>query len=192
MAEIWEGPTMIRLRASISNGYIDPICRGAACGFVRETERLFGADAYFRCDFDKEYGLQAGGTTLVCTFGWSYPECWGVWSDGNKATLELDIQDKQSTDIKLHLLCRGVERDGYKSPVVRIQANGFDLKCSDFDDALTDQFAWRSLTISSGISSGSRLEISFVIDGPLSPSLWGSPDGRQLGIAVSAFKLTRG
>ena len=177
---------MVRLRTSISDGYIDPICRSAACGFVRDTERLFGSDAYFRCDLDKEYGLQTGGITHICSSGWSYPEYWGVWSDGDRAKLELELRERPSTDIRLHMHCRGVGCDGYRSPTVRIRANGSDLECWEID-----QFAWRSVTIPAHIFSDSRLEISFLIDGPLSPSLWGSPDVRQLGIGISTLKLTR-
>ena len=192
MAEIWEGPLMVRLRTSISAGYIDPICRSAACGFVRDTERLFGSDAYFRCDLDQEYGLQAVGITHIYSSGWSYPEYWGVWSDGDRAKLELDLREKPSADVWLHIRCRGIGHHGYRSPTVRIQGNGADLECWEFNrGAATDQLAWRSVTIPARIFSESRLEISFLIDGPLSPSLWGSPDVRQLGIGISTLKLTR-
>jgi hypothetical protein len=193
MAEIWEGPVMVRLRTSISDGYIDPICRNAACGFVRDTERLYGSDAYFRYDLDKEYGLQAGEITHICSSGWSYPEYWGVWSDGDRAKLELDLREKPSTDIRLYIHCRSVGHDGYRSPIVRIQVNGSDLGCWEFNCvAATDQLSWRSVTIPARIFADSRLQISFLIDGPLSPSLWGALDVRQLGIGISTLKLTTG
>lgn len=187
--EIWEGPAMVRLRAAISAGRIDPICRNAACNFVRDTERHLALHG----GLDSKYELRIGGTTHICSSGWSDPEYWGVWSDGDEAKLELDLREKSSSDIRLNVYSRIVQHEGYRSPTIRIQANGADLEYSEFNSVpVTDELAWRSVTIPARIFCDGKLEISFLIDRPLTPSTWGSPDLRQLGIAISSLKLTKG
>jgi hypothetical protein len=195
MDEIWNGPLMRRLRASISDGYVDPVCKNAACHYVKDMERLFGQDAYYRLELDKEYRFSLGGRTEICSSGWSYPELWGIWSDGEKATLALEFREKPASDFELSALCRGSGREGYPypSPSVQLQINGRKLARWDFDHpSPTAEFSWRSVTIPTSVVRGSKLEVCLLIDRPLCPSILGwSSDSRRLGIGIAAIKLSQ-
>lgn len=115
--ELWNGPDMVRLRGAIRDGFVDRICRGAGCSFVRDTEKAFGVEAYdYRCRVDEEISLRADGRTEHCVAGWSRPEKWGVWSDGHKATLLLDLDRRPSPDLRIELLCRGLATSATQSP----------------------------------------------------------------------------
>ena len=191
--QIWNGPTMVRLRGAIRDGYVDRVCRNAGCWFVRETERAFGVDAYdYRCEIDTQVNLSKDGRTDHCVDGWSEPEDWGVWSEGEVATLLLDLPEKPSGDLQLDFLCRAVGHERYPSSFVRVRVNGCDVERWEFRYPDSTEYSeWRTIDVRFGLIEARRLEVRFVIERPLSPRLWGRDDGRLLGVGLSAFKIRR-
>jgi hypothetical protein len=193
--EIWNGDLLIRLRGAIHDGYIDPICRNAACPFVRDTEAAFGPEAYkLPCELDKKYIISDVGSGInFCSSGWSIPEYWGVWSDGKKATLDLAIATDESADLLLGVLCRGVGHKDYLPPEIQVEVNGHELDRWKFryPDDTEEASVWKTTTIPGRIASDHHLEVSFVIELPLSPTLWMAEDLRQLGIGISALVVSR-
>jgi hypothetical protein len=192
--EIWNGELMVRLRGAIRDGYIDPICRNAACTFVHDTVNEFGLDSYdFRCQLETEYtGLDLIGHRHFCFSGWSLPEHWGVWSDGGKAKLYLDLQPKPPNDLCLNILCKGVGTKEYPACYVGIEINGRELDRWKFRyPKSTDGFVWKTAIIPASILGDSLLEVCFLIERPLSPKLWNVDDKRELGIGISGLKVTR-
>lgn len=190
--QIWNGPTMVRLRGAIRDGYVDRVCRNAGCWFVRETERTFGVDAYdYRCEIDTEVSLRKDGRPDHCVEGWWEPEDWGVWSKGEAATLLLDLAEKPSTDLQLEILCRAVGHERFPCSSVRLQVNGHELEHWEFryPDS-TEQSVWRGIHIPVDVVGTRRLEVRFLVEKPVSPSSWGkNDDERILGVGLSALKL---
>jgi hypothetical protein len=193
MDEIWNGPSMQRLRDSVRDGYVDPICQNAACNFVRETQRVFGRNAYFRCELEREYRLEPAEKALrLCAFGWSYPEQWGLWSAGERAGLNLECQWDHSRQLQMHILCRGAGYVGHSSTASRLLVNDHELGYWEFSgESWTDQLSWRSVAIPGSIVAGPEIEVNFVIERPFSPSQAGLPDIRELGIGIAAIRLSQ-
>jgi hypothetical protein len=193
--EIWNGDLLIRLRGAIHDGHIDPICRHAACSFVRDTEATFGGEAYkYPCELGKKYIISDIGSGInFCSSGWSDPEYWGVWSDGEKATLDLAIATEEVTDLVLRVLCRGVGHKDHPSPEIRVEVNDQELDRWKFryPDDTEEASVWKAATIPARIAGGRHLEVRFVIEQPLSPALWMAEDLRQLGIGISALVVSR-
>jgi len=193
--EIWNGDLLIRLRGAIHDGHIDPICRHAACPFVRDTEAALGAEAYrFPCELDKKYVISDIGSGInFCSSGWAHPEYWGVWSDGDKATLDLAVATEKSADLLLSVLCRAIGHEGYPPPEIQVEVNGHQLNRWKFryPDDLAEAAVWKTTTIPAPIAGGQHLEVCFVIERPLSPTLWMAQDIRQMGIGISALVVSR-
>jgi hypothetical protein len=169
--DIWNGPTMVRLRSSIRDGYIDRVCRNAGCKYVRDTESTFGRDAYdFRCESDTEISLCESGGTKHCFSGWSPPEHWGVWSEGEVALLLVDLPERPISDLQLDILCRGVGHEHLRS-VVHVEVNGREMDCWHFcyPDS-TEQSAYRTIDIPVELMESNRVEVRFLIERPLCPS----------------------
>jgi hypothetical protein len=189
--EVWNGPDMIRLRRSILNGYIDRVCRHAGCKYVRDTEKAFGVDAYdLRCPIDEEVDLRANGRTDHLISGWSYPEYWGVWSEGETASLLLDLPERPSVDLRLEVLCRGAGHEQFPVSFIGVQVNGHHVDRWEFRyPETTDQSVWRTIGIQAELMVTDRIDLQFLIERPLLPALWGIEDGRLLGIGLSALRI---
>jgi len=193
--EIWNGDLLVRLRGAIRDGHIDPICRHAACPFVQDTEAAFGPDAYrFPCKLNKEYIVSdVGSGRNFCSAGWSTPEYWGAWSDGERATLDLFMDKSESADLILRVLCRCIGHENYPPPKIQIEVNGHKLDQWQFryPEETEEAAVWKAMTIPADIASGPNLEICFIVEKPVSPVLWGGKDVRQLGIGISALVVNR-
>jgi radical SAM protein with 4Fe4S-binding SPASM domain len=190
--DVWNGSTMARLRRSIRDGHIDPVCRNAGCKYVQDTEEAFGLDSYdFRCHLDTEINLCEAGRTDHCYSGWYAPEYWGIWSKGKEAILLLDCAQIPIADLQLDILCRGAGYEDYCS-AVRVEVNGHEVDCWQFyyPDS-TEQSTWRTLDIPAELMQSNRIQVRFLIDAPVLPKLWGCDDGRLLGIGVSKVKVRR-
>jgi hypothetical protein len=190
--QIWNGPDMVRLRGAIRDGYIDRICRGAGCSFVQDTVQAFGAEAFddYRCCFDQEINLRASGRTEHCVSGWSRREEWGVWSDGHKATLLLDLEQRPTSDIRVELLCRGAGHERHPTVSIGIEVNNAPIDRWEFHyPESTERSVWRHLIVPADLVPTRRLAFGFVIAGPIRPSALDIPDDRLLGIGLSAVRV---
>jgi hypothetical protein len=191
VGEVWNGPDMIRLRRSIVDGYIDRVCRHAGCKFVRDTEKAFGADAYdFRCPLNEEVSLRDNGRPDHCLAGWSVPESWGIWSEGETATVILDLAEKPTANFRLEILCRGAGCEHIPMSFVGVRINGRQLDRWEFN--FPDTFKeshWRVIQVPAELVASSRVELQFLIESPMSPRLWGREDSRLIGIGLSALRV---
>jgi hypothetical protein len=193
--EIWNGDLLIRLRGAIRDGHIDPICRHAACAFVQDTEAAFGADAYkFPCELDKRYVVSdVGSGRNFCSSGWSDPEYWGVWSDGERATLDLVMAEHETADLLLNVLCRAIGNKDHPPPEIRVKVNGHELDRWKFryPEDIEEAAVWKTTIIPAHIGAPRHLDVCFIVERPLSPALWMGEDVRQLGIGISALVVSR-
>lgn len=60
----------------------------------------------------------------VLKSGWSQPEDWGTWSDGPKATLEIELAEPHSGDLDLEIIFRHFVASKTQSRRVEISVNG--------------------------------------------------------------------
>lgn len=189
--EVWNGPDLVRLRRSILDGYIDRVCRNSGCQFVRDTERSFGVEAYdLRCPFNEEISLRDTGRPDHCVSGWSGPEHWGVWSEGKKATILLDLTGKPGVDFKVEILCRGAGHEKFPESSVGVRVNGRQADRLDFRYPDTiEESRWRAIHVLASDMTTNRVNLEFSIETPLSPKLWGRDDNRLIGIGLSALRV---
>jgi MoaA/NifB/PqqE/SkfB family radical SAM enzyme len=142
----------------------------------------------FKCELDREISL-CEGRSDHCYFGWHPAEHWGVWSAGRLAALLLVLPEKPVNDLQLDILCRGAGNEHFR-PVVRVEVNGREMHCWYFyyPDSI-EQSIWRTVDVPTELMTNNRVEVRFCIETPFSPKLWGTDDGRLLGVAVSALTV---
>lgn len=191
LEEVWNGPQMVRLRGAIHQGFIDPVCKGASCTFVRDTERLYGIDAYdFRFGLGSEIITSECGCSRHFVDGWALAEPWGIWSEGKRARLIFDLDRVPASGVRIELFCRSLLNQDHPRQAVTISVNGVEqgvwsFKCSD----RSDYFVWRTIDVGSDILVNNRMELEIDIDNPISPKTYGIDDGRHLGLAVAAVRI---
>lgn len=190
--EVWNGAKMVRLRGSILAGYVDPICKGASCHYVRDTEKEFGAKSYdYRYELDTNVVVCDAGEMRHCVSGWAEAHDWGVWSDGPEAVLRLDLVGTLRPRFCLHVLCRGAGSEISPVRTVRVLLNGHALSIWRFQyPNETNQAVWKVAPVPPDAMISRQVEIRFLIDEPVSPQLWGINYGRLIGIGLSGFKVT--
>jgi MoaA/NifB/PqqE/SkfB family radical SAM enzyme len=185
---LWNNPLYRRLRGAIRDGYVDPICRNAACAFVRETERLFGRQAY---DFRLEIGVgYLEDVTRFCQSGWHVEEWWGVWSVENVATLTLDIAGNTAQPLRLDVRFRPAGNAAHPPSPVRVLLNGVLVgrwESSHPED--TEEPRWRGFDLPPQAVTAGTAELRFEIDDLFPARLDNPSDPRMLGIGLCGLKI---
>jgi len=190
--DMWNGHEMVRLRGSIRDGYIDQVCQNAPCHFVRDTEQAFGVYAYdFRIPVDTEVMVNDKSEIANCVSGWSNPEPWGRWTEGQEAKLRFDLGDDFTGACRLQLFCRaaGHELSPERSIKALVGNREIESWLFSYPEEMEGTY-WRSLDISADAISGGKIEVLLRIENPVSPRSWGVDDGRMLGLGVSAIKVS--
>jgi hypothetical protein len=120
----------------------------------------------------------AKNKSIYQTIGWSFPEEWGTWTDGEKAGLTMIVDG--ADDLFLHL---NISYIFYNAPidvyVNNVLAGGYEFVIGD-----------NVIPISKEIRQDKQLKIQFEFKDPKSPEETGhSGDTRKLGIGVSSFYI---
>lgn len=119
--------------------------------------------------------------------GWSWPEPWGTWSDGERATLNFHFGKAPDRALKLEVMARGLVHRSHPETRVNVIVNGnrqasWVLASCRFTKLATKIPAEQ-------LSNGSCL-ITFEITSPVSPAKLGlSADQRNLGIGIARLVL---
>ena len=189
LEHVWNGPVMRQLRGAIRDGFVHPFCRGAACCFAYQTERLFGLDAYdLRYDCGTLVDFQGGedGWRFLVD-GWSAPEGWGVWSDGPSASIVFNLASRPGCALKLSAEGFGFCVKGHRRADVELVVGGKLLARWRF--FLVRKAVRRSLIIPVELVS-TQIKVTFRIMNPEAPSVLGlSKDRRLLGLALQRLWL---
>ena len=121
-----------------------------------------------------------GSASALLRGGWSFSEPWGVWSDGQVATVQLPLPRWKRVHALVRCQAYGAKEFNPKS-IVRVRRNGVEIA-----EWVFDQFAEPNdyeLDLTAGDESSALLE--FLVENPVAPSeLGGSSDDRQLGIGL--------
>jgi hypothetical protein len=121
--------------------------------------------------------------------GWSAPESWGVWSNGDRAELSIGLDGKPDGDVRIDL-----EAEGFVAPprldrqVVRVSVNGTSIGELNFDH----RTALGTLIVPQNvIAQRNPIEIVFDIESPGAPAEYGlGSDPRKLGLALRLLTLS--
>lgn len=128
--------------------------------------------------------------------GWSQPEDWGVWSDGDQAELHLKLQQRPGCKVDLRFeVAAYVPRDGWDQ-VVDIEVNGkhhdtWYFVHKDFRAFIVPRWL-RNVAVGSRDGSAG-IDILFRLRSARSPvSLGIGEDARALGIGLSSLSIVPG
>jgi hypothetical protein len=127
--------------------------------------------------------------------GWGETEPWGVWTIGHRADLKLLLKADPGGPFILKALVCAFVTEVHPRICVRVSADGLEITEWSFDlnDQHADRPRWCNATIPACTDNQreSPLEISFVIDAPVSPLTLGlSADPRILGLGLSKLTAT--
>jgi len=189
LEQVWNGPVMRQLRGAIRDGFVHPVCRGAACSFAYQTECQFGLDAYdlrYDCGARVDFRSGENGWRFLVD-GWSAPERWGVWSDGPSASIAFNLSSRPSCALRLSAEAIGFCVKGHRRTDVEVEVSGNLLARWRF--LLVPKAIRRSLVIPVELVS-TQIKVTFRITNPVAPNALGlSKDGRLLGLGLRRLWL---
>lgn len=124
--------------------------------------------------------------------GWSSPEPWGVWSEGSKAIVVLQLADAPPAGLELSILLNGFTPPSSPTREVSVSINGAEPVHLVIDQG-EPQRAVRLPIDQSGAAETGMVRVEFLISNPISPSQAGlSADGRNLGIGLVSMRVEPG
>jgi hypothetical protein len=128
----------------------------------------------------------AGGGARLCSFGWSAPEEWGVWSDGPLATLLMDIAGADGQRLRLRLDAMAFVPNPLRPLRISVSARPggpiTELSLPESPQAPI------MLDMPAGCWGRGPMELVFRLHDPCSPRDLGlSEDGRRLGLGLRAL-----
>jgi phosphoglycerol transferase len=149
-------------------------------------------------DFPYEYDSEvefntAGNSSMYIQNGWSNSEVWGRWTEAREAklTIPLDVKTLES-DSKLTLTAEIQAFVSAKHPYQSfvLKANGIQIGNGVF--RLGEEAHEISAVIPSSLARvKSPLEITFLLENPISPAKLGmSEDRRMLGIGLRRLRIS--
>ncbi|UUY09034.1 glycosyltransferase [Pseudomonas sp. J452] len=130
-----------------------------------------------------------GNATAFQGPGWSYPESWGTWTDGNKAELHLRLENTPEHDLLLTFEGQCFLTDTRSSQRVDIYMADTCIGAWHFDPSNNDGKHQCRIPGNSFISK--HLTLRFQLPDARSPASLGvSSDTRRLGLALLTLSLS--
>jgi hypothetical protein len=125
--------------------------------------------------------------------GWSAPEAWGLWSDGERSVIRFEADLDSGSGYVLRIKSAGYVVPLRDSLLVNVKINGQPVKeilYTTTNQMRTDSFPISPAILSSALRKG-EIEVVFEINNPISPKILGeSEDSRRLGLGLISFELT--
>lgn len=121
--------------------------------------------------------------------GWSWPEEWGVWSDGVAATLRMPLAQPLEQDCLLEVFAQGFTQPHHPVTDVELLVNGRRLGSLRFEHGAAAPSC--VLALPADLLQGRPcLDVGFVVPQPGVPAELGAGDDtRRLGIGLCALRL---
>jgi hypothetical protein len=133
---------------------------------------------------------KSGGKYLRA--GWSQPEAWGVWSDGDQAELHLMLRpDISPPGVYARVKFRLYVGPSVSAQIVTVFVNGhFVDQWTMGEDMQRSQCCERSIALPRDLSAGGLVKIAFHIANPRNSSLEPqSLEIRRLGMGITAITV---
>ena len=135
-----------------------------------------GEEFYFSKNGAKKYLLEVSQ-------GWSYPEDWGIWSDGETAKLFIALPPKKNPRI-LSLKLRAFTNQNHPNQIINIRVNNQQLKSIFLVRPDQNQI---DIPISVNDLLKGSLDIEFHFQNPVKPAdFGGGDDTRRLAIGLES------
>jgi glycosyltransferase involved in cell wall biosynthesis len=160
-----------------------------AHGGLREIRRLelarapaytLGSTLSFRSD---------GAAVAIQSYGWSYPEPQGTWTDGPEAGLSLPLAAPEHEDLELEVEAQCFVTEGWPRQRVHIHLGEHALAEWLFDT--TQNHGLRTLRIPADIAQHSPLRLRLYLPDAQCPRELGlGNDSRRLGLNLVSLRLT--
>jgi hypothetical protein len=131
-----------------------------------------------------------GNGTVCLLAGWSQPEAWGVWSEGDHAALAVPIKSSGS-DLVLEISGSGFVNAKSPQQLINVRVN--EMPVGEILFSLDQPEGLRRLRIPAEVAQRDPggLLIDFRCDNPMSPKVAGiSEDSRKLALALRTLRIT--
>jgi len=134
--------------------------------------------------------LTVGGNGIASlASGWSAPEAWGVWSDGDAPVLELKLDEAVTGPLQITLLCHGFTPVPDSCRKVSAVVGRHTLGEVEFRPGM-EEHAWSFGCPAELLHDGRCLTLTLRVAQPESPIDLGlSSDRRRLGINLHALRV---
>jgi len=145
-------------------------------------------------DFDykmERISFTSNGTGQKYQFyGWSAPEKWGTWSDGDTAFLFLCLSSLPKNDLELLIEGHAFLTDKHPFQEVDILVNGHHVATLKYDQQSNEGLRVVKLPKPLALGKNGQLLIRFNFKNPKSPIELGlSSDARRLGLGIVSLEL---
>lgn len=153
-----------------------------------ELSSVFGKVLPVRLSLQAGQGVsfEGPGKREFLLSGWSGPESWGVWSDGELATLVVDLSREPGDQVLCFRLTPFIDPE-INGQRVDVLVDGKKQAQWTFDEPLRSA---RSVTVPARAGAKHLTYLTFFIRSPKSPARLGhSNDDRRLGIGLIDLRL---
>lgn len=131
---------------------------------------------------------QGGVGSKYLVFGWSQPESWGTWSEGDESWLVLELADKPKQDLILRLQGHAFINDKHPSQEIEIWVNGQLIGVLLY--RLPARVEEWKMVIPKALIQDHLVRLRLLFKNPISPREVGiNADGRRLGLGLIALQL---
>jgi hypothetical protein len=129
-----------------------------------------------------------GRGTTVQKRGWSYPEPWGTWAEGDEAGLAIHLAEPCNEDLMFEADALTFVVDEWPRQNVSVRVGATEVCVWAFD--LEQNLGTRSVLIERALVEGNLVEITFRMPDSCSPrSVGHGSDPRRLGLGLVSVRL---
>ncbi|MDD5175816.1 MAG: DUF6311 domain-containing protein [Sterolibacterium sp.] len=148
---------------------------------------ISGGGAY---DFERIYFSSNGTGQKYKLLGWSAPENWGTWSDGDTASLLLDLSSRPKNDLELLIDGHAFLADKHPSQEVDILVNNHHAATLNYNQQHNSGVRVVKIPKVLALEKNGQLLIKFNFKNAKSPAELGlSEDARRLGLGIVSLEL---
>jgi hypothetical protein len=137
------------------------------------------------------WSFQAGSPDLArLARGWSNPEPWGTWSDGDLAELRLDLVPDERADLDLVVTANAFVSAAHPLQRMRVSLDGTRLASISYSDAAGSGERRVRVPHALAAAAGDDAMLRFEFEDATSPAALGqSSDGRRLALGIISLRV---
>jgi hypothetical protein len=144
----------------------------------------------FGCKMERISFMSNGSGRKYWLYGWSSPEPWGTWSDGNTALVLLALSCTPKNDLELLIDGHAFLAGKHPSQEVDILVNGHHVAILKYDLQSNSGVSVIRIPKALALEKNGQLMIEFNIKNPISPAELGlSNDSRKVGLGIVSLEL---